>query len=676
MKLRFVLKVVVALVGLGAIVAPMRAATWFPLGPYGGDSRSIVADPHNSSHLYMGTATGWVFESVNGGGTWTRLAQIGHRNDLVIDHILTDPKNPQRLIVGAWIVDHPDGGLFISVDGGHSWYDQAEMHGESVRSLTRSPSDPNILVAGTLTGVYRSTDNGAHWKLISPQGSTEIHEIESVAIDPVDPQIIYAGTWHLPWKTTDGGKTWIHIQKGIIEDSDVFSIIVDPLRPNIVYASACSGIYKSVDAGANFEGGVTYNKKQGIPVSARRTRKLMQDPNHPETVYAGTTQGLYRTQDGGKSWQRLTGDEVIVNDVYVDPKDSNLVLLATDRGGVLNSHNGGTSFEASNNGFSARQVDAFAADLHNPASMYVGVVNDKDFGGVFGSTDGGVRWQQVSGGLEGSDVFSLGMADDGTLLAGTGHGVFRLQDGAWVDSSSFMRPAVPAKPGVRRPVTHAAVAAHKPAASAPSSMLRLDAVVYSIARSDSGVYVGTSEGVERSDDAGKTWAAISAIRQPETHFIAVQGKMVLAAGLKRMSLSVDNGTAWDAVPLPKDLTQINAIAVDSLNNLWVGGREGVWYSTDYGLNWKLPENLFINEVSSIFYDVENKRVLVTSSNSPYVFSATLPDYKINYWDTGWKLRFVRPVGDHLIGATLFDGMAVQPKMVVSPVSGAKTPAKK
>jgi len=679
MSLRFVLRVVVALVGLGAMAAPMRAATWFPLGPYGGDSRSIVADSHNPRHLYMGTATGWVFESVDGGGTWVRLAQIGKRNDLVIDHILTDPKNPQRLIVGAWIVDHPDGGLFISVDGGHSWYDQAEMHGASVRSLTRSPSDPNILVAGTLTGVYRSTDNGAHWKLISPQGSTEIHEIESVAIDPVDPQIIYAGTWHLPWKTTDGGKTWSSIKDGLIVDSDVFSIIVDPLRPSIVYLSACSGIYKSVDAGAHFKGGVSDNTKQGIPVTARRTRKLLQDPNHPETVYAGTTQGLYRTQDGAKSWQRLTADEVIVNDVYVDPKDSNRVMLATDRGGVLYSHDGGTSFEASNSGFSARQVDAFAADLHNPASMYVGVVNDKDFGGVFGSTDGGVRWQQVSGGLDGSDVFSLGMAGDGTLLAGTGHGVFRLQDGAWADSSDLIPPPAPvkpAKPVVRKPGTHAAVPARKPVAPAPPPMLRLDAVVYSIVGSESGIYAGSSEGVERSDDAGKTWAAVSTLQQPETHFIAVQSKMVLAAGLKRMSLSVDNGAAWDAVPLPKDLTQINAVAVDSLNNLWVGGREGVWYSTDYGLNWKIPENLFINEVSSIFYDAQSKRVLVTSSNSPYVFSATLPDYKINYWDTGWKLRFVRPVGDHLIGATLFDGMAVQPKMVVSPVSDMKTTAKK
>jgi len=682
MSFRTVLRIVVVLVGLGAMAAPIRAATWVPLGPYGGDARSIVADPRNSSHLFMGTATGWVFESVDGGNTWTRLAQIGKRNDLMIDRILTDPMRPKRLLVGAWIVDHPDGGLFISDDGGKTWYDQAEMHGQSVRSLTRSLSDPSILVAGTLTGVFRSIDDGDHWKQISPARSSEIHEIQSVAFDPVNPQIIYAGTWHLPWKTTDGGKSWVSIKNGLIVDSDVFSIIVDPIRANIVYLSACSGIYKSLNGGKDFIGGVTANKAQGIPVEARRTRRLMQDPNHPETVYGGTTQGLYRTQDGGASWQRLTSSDVIVNDVFVDPKDSNHVMLATDRGGVLNSHDAGMSFVATDTGFSARQVDAFAADLHNGAAMYVGVVNDKEFGGVFQSTDSGVRWQQVSGGLEGSDVFSLGMAGDGTLLAGTGHGVFRMQDGAWAASNDMVSPPVPlaapapVKPVTRKPGTHAAAPARKPVAPTPPPPQQLDAVVYSIVRADQGIYAGTSNGVDRSVDNGKTWAAVSTLQMPETHFIAVQGKMVLAAGLKRMALSVDEGAGWDAVPLPSDLTQVNAVAVDSLNNLWVGGREGVWYSVDHGQTWMVPGRLVINEVSGIFFDGDNNRVLVTSSNSPYVFSAKLPDYKIDYWDTGWQLRFVRPVGDHMIGATLFDGMVVQPKMVVSPVTDLKTTAQK
>jgi len=121
------------------------------------------------------------------------------------------------------------------------------------------------------------------------------------------------------------------------------------------------------------------------------------------------------------------------------------------------------------------------------------------------------------------------------------------------------------------------------------------------------------------------------------------------------------------VPLPPDLTQISSIAVDGLKNLWVGGTEGVYYSTDYGLTWKTMHNLFLTEVNSIFYDAASNQVLVTSSNQKFAFGVHLPDYKVNFWDTGWKLRFVRPVGDHLIGATLFDGMVLQPRMVATEI---------
>ena len=115
------------------------------------------------------------------------------------------------------------------------------MKGQSIRALVQSASNDQILTAGTLRGVYRSEDGGVQWKQISPLGSMELHEVESIAVDPDEPGTIYAGTWHLPWKTTDGGATWHSIKKGLIDDSDVFSIIIDPKQTNIVYTSACSG---------------------------------------------------------------------------------------------------------------------------------------------------------------------------------------------------------------------------------------------------------------------------------------------------------------------------------------------------------------------------------------------------------------------------------------------------
>jgi len=664
----------VCVVGL-YVAGVAHAASWFPLGPFGGDARSLASDPGNPKRLFMGTDSGWIYRSDNGGGSWDRVAHIAKRDDLVIDEILVDAHDPKRLLVAAYSKDSPDGGLFISEDNGHSWYEQAQLSGQSVRSLGRAPSNPEELVAGTLKGVYHSTDGGKHWNLISPEGSTEIHEVESVAVDPSDPNVIYAGTWHLPWKTTDGGAHWVNIKEGIIDDSDVFSIIVDPKDPQVVYASACSGIYKSVSGAEpnSREMGKRFSKVQGIPSTARRTRKLGQDPTNRDTVFAGTTEGLYRTIDAGQHWDRMTSGDIVVNDVWVDPKDSNHVLIATDRGGVLSSMDGGVSFSPSNRGFSNRQVVSSTTNLSG-STVYIGLVNDKSDGGVFKSVDGGVTWLQESGGLAGRDIFSLAAAGDGTILAGTAHGIYRLADDSWSDANvvavpaspasseaaPLVKKATPARSARARPAT-----ARKPAARTSVPVRHVDAAFYSLVSTDHSILAGTSDGVMVADAMGRNWRVVTSLTLPDARFVAVHQKMVLAASLKRMALSLDDGDTWDPVALPAELTMVAALAVDEKGNLWVGGREGVYYSTDYGGTWKTVPNLFVTQVDSIYADDAGHRVLVTAANSTFVFSAGLPNYHVTFWDTGWPLRFVRPVGDHLVGASLYDGVVVQPKMVES-----------
>jgi photosystem II stability/assembly factor-like uncharacterized protein len=620
--------------------------------------------------LYLGTATGWVYESHDGATTWVRLGQIDRRSDLLIKQILVDPRDSQQLVLAAYSVDHPDGGIFLSSDGGHTWTPAPEMAGQSARSLTRAPSDPGLLVAGTLQGVFRSADSGLHWQRISPAGSTEIHEIESVAIDPANPKIIYAGTWHLPWKTKDGGAHWENIKTGIIEDSDVFSILIDPADPKIVYASACSGIYKSVDAALQFK------KVQGIPSAARRTRKLAQDPEHPQTVYAGTTEGLYRTLDGGALWDRLTGPDIIVNDVYVDPKDSGHIVLATDRGGVLSSNDFAATFKPTNTGFSARQITSFAYDPRHSAVVYVGVVNDKETGGVFQSRTGGVSWRQMSDGLGGRDVFSLAATPDGVLLAGTNRGIFRLENDFWLDSSTLVAPRAPRK-GAPSATAHPSRKLHTAADLSPSAVKpamsgdRYDGLVYAMAPGSLEIFAATSDGLLRSNVDGTRWEPVRTLL-PETRFVALMQSTLLAAGLKHIALSQDGGARWTPIALPGALTQIGAIAVDDQKNLWVGGREGVFFSANSGATWQTIKNLNMNDVDSISLDAAGHRLLITCSSSSVIFAVSTLAHTVSYADSGWHLRFARSMGDYMLGITLFDGVVVQPKMVDSAVSDANT----
>ncbi|HZY63720.1 MAG TPA: hypothetical protein VFE38_14460 [Edaphobacter sp.] len=638
-----------------------EAATWLPFGPDGGDARTLTADPQDPSHLYLGAVNGWIYESHNRGQDWKRLARVGDRDDLVLDSIVVDKANPRHILVGAWVLGSTDGGLYVSNDGGESWSSDNDMKGQSIRALAASSSNSKVLVAGTLLGVYRSSDNGVHWKLISPPGSKELHEVESVAIDPKDPQIIYAGTWHLPWKTTDGGEHWKNIKDGIIDDSDVFSIIVDPQRPDLVYASACSGIYKSENSGNKFK------KIQGIPSTARRTRVLMQDPQHLNIVFAGTTEGLFRSGDSGATWLRTTGPDVIVNDVYVDPSDSNRVLLATDRGGVLRSNDGGMSFTQSNLGFSSRQVVSYVQDINHAATIYVGVVNDKQWGGVFVSNNGGLTWSQVSAGLDGNDVFSLGQASDGTVIAGTGHGLYRLQGPVWarVEGVDLTTQKVP----VHNTTMHGKAARHKAAPVRASSSFhpsKFDGSVWSIARSGDTLYAATSDGLLESVTAGTRWRMTPGLTRQSWRFVSAARAMAAVATLNSVSMTIDSGRRWSSIALPQPLTQIGALAVDGAGGLWVGGREGVFYTEDKGATWHTVRNLFVHDVTGLFYDSTARRILVTADNkNTIVYAVHLPDKRLQYWNTGWSLRMARPVGDHLVAATMFDGIVVQPRMVAS-----------
>jgi photosystem II stability/assembly factor-like uncharacterized protein len=638
-----ILLVLTALCTQGALAAE---TAWLPVGPDGGDARSFAADASNPKHIYLGTTNSWIYQSQDGGSSWKRLAKLSKTDDLIVDNILVDSTDPKTLFVATWVVDHPDGGLFISSDQGAHWKSVEDMQGQSIRALAQSASDPKTLIAGTLKGVYRSEDKGLHWKLISPTGSMELHEVESIAIDPTNPQTIYAGTWHLPWKTTDGGANWHNIKQGIIDDSDVFSIIIDPKMPTNIYASACSGIYKSETSGELFK------KVQGIPSTARRTRVLMQDPVNRSTVYAGTTEGLYRTTAAGVNWQRLTGPDVIINDVYVDPSNPQHVLLATDRSGVLESSDGAISFKGSNAGFSQRQVATILLDAKNPKTIFAGVLNDKSYGGVFISQDNGQTWQQRSNGLEGRDVFSFGQTKEGKVLAGTSHGILQWDGATWQPTGKVVNST---EKTTYKVVKGKRVPKVTTVSSPPTT---IEARVNKISATEDVWYAASAEGIYLTSDQGATWQGPLLKGLP---FIGVASSGTTAFAARRESLAVseDSGKTWDAVPLPTNLTAVRVISTTPNGILWLGGREGMFFSENHGKSWKPMDNLPFRDVNGMNYDAELKRLLVTSWRSTWVLAVSESDRTFKYWDCGWAVHSVRSSGGRLVGASLFDGVIMQ-----------------
>jgi photosystem II stability/assembly factor-like uncharacterized protein len=634
---------------------------WSAIGPPGGDARAFAAVPGQPQHLYLGATNSWLYESVDGGASWHRLSKLDSSDDLILDHIVVDPVNPATVFVAAWKLDHPGGGLWVSRDAGRSWSAVAGLRGQSIRAFAQAPSNPRMLFAGTLEGVFRSSDAGASWTLISPPHSHEIHEVESLAIDPTDPEVVYAGTWHLPWKTTDGGASWQSIKQGVIDDSDVFSIIIDPARPSIVFASACSGIYKSENAAGLFK------RVEGIPSTARRTRVLKQDPANSNVVYAGTTEGLYKTVDGGENFERMTGPEVIVNDVFVDPQDSNHLLLATDRGGVMQSHDAAASFAAANEGFSGRKVEALlleaaASSGAAPARLFAGIVNDKTYGGVFVSSDGGVRWQQISDGLEGRDVFALAESPEGAILAGTNHGIFALEAGRadapgahWISRSTIqntlLKTSTETDSGTRVNVEK----------RVKDTRREIEGRVRALDLSGGAWLASTTGGLFTSTDQGTSWQGGPVMGSVAYLSVAARGSLLAAARQDGVVLSSDAGQSWMPIGIPAVLTRIHCVAFSADGSIWLGAREGVYFSRDLGKTWLWIHRFPLSDVDDLFYDARLGKVLVSSRSSDQVYAIDPKSLDWKFAQTGYRIALVRAAGERLLAASLYDGVVIEPQ---------------
>ena len=622
---------------------------WQPIGPDGGNVRSLAIDPKNPDRIFLGTSAGNLYLSIDKGATWSRFARPGNSAEMVLDHIVIDPTDSRNMFAAGWNAQLPnsDGDLYRSHDAGKTWEIVADLHGKSLRALSMAASDPKTLVVGALDGIYRSRNGGRDFERISPANHAEIKNVESIAIDPVNPDVIYAGTWHLPWKSEDGGKTWHNIKKGVIDDSDVFSIVIDHAQPANIFISACSGIYRSDTAGELFR------KIQGIPYSARRTRMLQMDPIDHNIVYAGTTEGLWKTTDGGATWKHMTGSNIIINDVLIDPRQPSRVLLATDRSGVLASDDGGVTFTASNRGFTHRQAAALLVDRKNSNVLYAGVLNDKEFGGVFVSRDAGQTWKQNSDGLDGRDVFVLRQAANSALVAGTDHGIFALPP----NGSRWIPRDLP----LAKPQAAMLKKTSSRLATAPDPAPRVTVLELGVGK----WFAATSSALFVSADSGATWSAESLPGIGVPVSISVAGKMVAIAGRNTVAVSVSGGESWlPTKTLDADFF-INSVAVDNTGDVWLAARTGLFRSTDAGDSWKKISSLHLADIQAIQFDEENHRVLVTSGLSVNIFESADNSRTWNAITTGWRIRDLHVAHGRLLGTTAFDGIVMQPEVTAA-----------
>lgn len=167
----------------GAALAPVGGSNWVNIGPTGsnfirngsvqltqtdsGRTRNIVTHPTNSSIIYVATAGGGVWKTIDGGLSWSPITES--LGTLSIGWLAMDPSNANTLYLG--LGDPFDGtgiGLVKSTDGGATWSSPVYLGDSTVTTqVIVSPTNPAVVLAATNKGLYRSTNGGTSFSLVT-----------------------------------------------------------------------------------------------------------------------------------------------------------------------------------------------------------------------------------------------------------------------------------------------------------------------------------------------------------------------------------------------------------------------------------------------------------------------------------------------------------------------------
>ncbi len=401
---------------------------WRMIGPFrGGRAVATTGVPGDPTTFYFGAVDGGIWKTTNAGVTWTPI--FDRQPVASIGAIAVASSDPKTIYVGTGESDirsdlASGDGIYRSNDGGETWENVGLRDTRQISRILIDPQNANIVYVGALghaygpneeRGVFNSTDAGAHWAKVLDQGPES--GIADFAIATDRPNILFAATWHThrpPWSTyapidapgsgifrsTDGGNSWSRLTSGLPEGDwgrPAVSVSPDGKR---VYAliddGKKSGLYRSDDGGDTW---ILKNSDARLTSRAWYFGNITIDPNNPDVFYVPNV-ALYRSEDGGQTISIVRGapggDDY--HQIWVDPKNSARMILATDQGTTISVDRGQTWSTWYNQ--PTAQLYHVVTDNKFPYTVY-GAQQDSGSASVLSRTDHGQitprDWAPVDG---------------------------------------------------------------------------------------------------------------------------------------------------------------------------------------------------------------------------------------------------------------------------------------
>jgi photosystem II stability/assembly factor-like uncharacterized protein len=341
----------------------------------GGRVTAVTGVASQPNTFYMGAASGGVWKTTDAGATWFPISD-GKIPVGSIGAIEVAPSNPDIIYVGTG----SDGvrsnvstgrGVYKSTDAGQNWTFVGLKDVGQIGALRVHPTNPdvaylsatgNAFMRSTERGVYRTRDGGRSWsKILFLSDSVGAADVE---LQPGNPDVVFAVMSRMerkPWsiisgareggifKSTNGGDNWTRLTAGLpnelIGKGNIAVTAANPQRLYLLYeAKPGGGLYRSDDAGASWQ------MVNGTPAIVQRPfyyTTLGGDPTNADVVYVGA-EGFWKSTDAGKTLRTFPTPHGDNHDVWVNPRDGNIMIQSND-GGANVSLNGGRTWSTQYN---------------------------------------------------------------------------------------------------------------------------------------------------------------------------------------------------------------------------------------------------------------------------------------------------------------------------------------
>ncbi len=595
-------------------LGPKGIISYFPAhwGVSSGRCRGIDVHPYNPDIVYLGTASGGLWKTTNGGDSWNSISSSFTTN--TFGAIAIDPIDPNTVYAGTGESFHGfaptiyyGDGIYKTTDAGLTWTQIAPELGDYTHTgdIVVNPHDNNFVYValtnanynlGTLnnTGVWTSTDKGNSWR--NTLAATSSFDI---AVHPTDPNKVYAAVGGANatagfYVSSDKGLTWVKSSSGLPSSSSIgrMHISLCTSTPLVIYSiifgGSGSSAYKTTNGGSTWSRCSENNPLAGYHASLNWYDQggydlcIAVDPQNPNYVFAGNVE-LHKMTDGTTfTVERIQGsNDVWGSPVHCDyhrilfsPSNNKTVYIVSD-GGIFKSTDGGNNWEHKNNGIATIQFYGLASHPTN-RNILIGGAQDN---GNFRTLNGGItNWELCTTGDGMINFYDY--TNPNTVYSSIQYGsILKSFNGGAFNSFFSIAPNYAAD--------------ENPFWTAPFFMHPTNNNILYVA----------SRKLRKSINAGQTWEiisesfpqAINTMAQnknfPEVMILAAAGNSYIANPV--VAVSTDEGVNWTRVHtnIPDAPRFVPSVKTDPFdrNTVYVvrsGFNSGkVYKSTDLGITW-------------------------------------------------------------------------------------------